>query len=76
MSNIIKKVRSASTALYFRCMDLVEDRKGEVASDTLGIIIVGVIIAGLLIAAVRLAFPGIFANLFTEVEAKLHALWT
>jgi len=49
--------------------------RGEIATSTIGGIIVGVVIVGLLIVAVNSFFPDFFSDMFDSMADKLNANW-
>jgi hypothetical protein len=51
------------------------DNKGELATNTIGAIIVAVVIIGLLIVAVNQFFPGFFQDMFDQMADKLNGNW-
>ena len=51
------------------------DTRGDLATNTIGAIIVGVVIVGLLIAAVNSFFPGFFTSMFEAMKTKLSGNW-
>ncbi len=54
---------------------LILDRRGELATNTIGGIIVAVVIIGLLIVAINSFFPGFFTSMFNNMANKLNANW-
>ena len=54
---------------------VVSDTRGELATNTIGGIIVGVVIIGLLIMAISQFFPGFFSDMFDSMAEKLNANW-
>ena len=71
MNTIRNKVQSASIKAH--CF--IHDRKGDLATNTIGAIIVAVVIIGLLIAAVNTFFPGFFTEMFNSMKTKLNGHW-
>jgi len=51
------------------------DIRGEIATSTIGGIIVGVVIVGLLIVAVNQFFPNFFSDMFDRMAEKLNSNW-
>ena len=70
-SNIRKKAQSAGT----RLTSLMIDRKGDLATNTIGGIIIAVVIIGLLIVAINSFFPSFFTSMFQNMANKLNANW-
>ena len=83
MKNIIKSIRSFFMSLYYTFLSftyrafgvLAGDCRGDLATNTIGAIIVTVVIVGLLVVAVRAFFPGFFTDMFTAMGDKLNANW-
>jgi len=51
------------------------DTRGDLATNTIGGIIVGVVIVGLLIIAINKFFPGFFSDMFGKMSDKLNGNW-
>ena len=83
MKNIIKSIRSFFMSLYYTFVSfmyrafgvLVGDCCGDLATNTIGAIIIAVVIVGLLIFAINAFFPGFFTNMFNSMSTKLNANW-
>ena len=83
MKNIIKSIRSFFMSLYYTFLSFVYrafgilagDCRGDLATNTIGAIIVAVVIVGLLVFAVNAFFPGFFTNMFNSMSSKLNANW-
>ena len=71
MNTIRNKVQSASIKAH----SFIQDCKGDLATNTIGAIIVAVVIIGLLIAAVNTFFPGFFTEMFNSMKTKLNSHW-
>ena len=71
MNTIRTKMQSASIKTY----NFIQDRKGDLATNTIGAIIVAVVIIGLLVVAVNTFFPGFFTEMFNSMKTKLNANW-
>ena len=69
--SIRKKIRSTGN----KAAHILADNKGELATNTIGAIIVAVVIIGLLIVAVNQFFPGFFQNMFNQMADKLNGNW-
>ena len=54
---------------------LLTDRKGDLAVNTIGGIIIAVVIIGLLIVAINAFFPNFFTTMFGSMRTKLNDLW-
>ena len=77
IGDCIRCVFTALLALLLGFMPprLVRDRTGDLATNTIGGIIVAVVIIGLLVVAVNTFFPGFFAEMFSVMSTKLNANW-
>ena len=71
LKTIYRKIRGAG----IRATMLLRDTRGDLATNTIGGIIVAVVIIGLLIVAVNSFFPGFFTNMFSKMSDKLNANW-
>ena len=54
---------------------LLCDCKGDLATNTIGAIIIAVVIIGLLVIAINAFFPGFFTTMFNSMQTKLNANW-
>ena len=54
---------------------LVQDCKGDLATNTIGGIIVAVVIIGLLVVANNSFFPTFFTEMFNAMKTKLNENW-
>ena len=69
--SISRKIRSTGS----RAAAVFTDNKGELATNTIGGIIVAVVIIGLLIVAINQFFPDFFSDMFERMADKLNANW-
>ncbi len=53
----------------------LRDVRGDLATNTIGAIIIAVVIIGLLVIAINAFFPGFFTNMFNSMQTKLNANW-
>ncbi len=65
------KVRGGAAKSYCK----LAERKGDLAVNTIGGIIIAVVIIGLLIVAINAFFPNFFTTMFTAMRTKLNDLW-
>ena len=72
VKNGIRKVREK---VIERTAEVICDPCGDLATNTIGGIIVVVVIIGLLIAAINKFYPTFFSTMFTNMQAKLNANW-
>ena len=75
MKKMINAIRNKAQALTVRTHTFVQDVKGDLATNTIGAIIVAVVIIGLLVVAVNTFFPGFFTEMFNSMKTKLNANW-
>ncbi len=68
---ISKKIRNTGN----KAAAILTDSRGDLATNTIGGIIVAVVIIGLLVVAINSFFPGFFQNMFSNMEDKLNANW-
>ncbi len=71
LNSICTRIRAAAD----KGRSLILDRKGEVAVNTIGAIIIAVVIIGLLVVAINAFFPGFFTGMFNSMQQKLNANW-
>ena len=75
MKKLINTLNRKSLAAKCRIMNFIHDRKGDLATNTIGAIIVAVVIVGLLVVAVNNFFPSFFSSMFKSMKTKLSANW-
>ena len=75
MKKMIHAIRNKAQSLAVRTHTFVQDVKGDLATNTIGAIIVAVVIIGLLVVAVNTFFPGFFTEMFNSMKTKLNANW-
>ena len=75
MKNIINNVKKTATSAICKVQSFAQDTRGDLATNTIGAIIVGVVIVGLLITAVNSFFPSFFTDMFNAMETKLSGNW-
>ena len=75
MKRLVKAFRSKSQELGIRAHNFFEDRKGDLATNTIGAIIVAVVIIGLLVVAVNAFFPTFFTDMFEGMKTRLNGHW-
>ena len=71
LNNLKQKALSAQTSVT----TFVQDVKGDLATNTIGAIIVAVVIIGILVLAVNSFFPSFFTEMFNSMKTKLHGHW-
>ena len=75
MKKLINSARSKFQNLCIRANNFVQDVKGDLATNTIGAIIVSVVIIGLLVVAINTFFPTFFTDMFNSMKTKLNANW-
>lgn len=71
IQSIGAKIRNTGS----KAVSVLKSSKGELATSTIGGIIVGVVIVGLLIVAVNQFFPSFFSDMFDKMADKLNGNW-
>mgnify|MGYP003309222481 CR=1 FL=1 len=75
MKKMINSIRSKAQGLCVRAQTFVADVKGDLATNTIGAIIVAVVIIGLLVVAINSFFPTFFTEMFNSMKTKLNENW-
>ena len=75
MKKFIQSIRRKLRGTGNQAAATLTDRRGELATSTIGGIIVGVVIIGLLIVAINQFFPGFFSSMFDKMVDKLNGNW-
>jgi len=75
MKKFIQSIREKARNAGVKATAALTNNKGEIATSTIGGIIVGVVIVGLLIVAVNSFFPSFFSDMFSKMATKLNANW-
>ena len=75
MKNRIQSIRRKIHDTGSKAVSVLKSNKGELATNTIGGIIVGVVIVGLLIVAINQFFPGFFSDMFERMADKLNGNW-
>jgi len=75
MRKLFRRISKRASAALTRVSSFAQDRKGDLATNTIGAIIVAVVIIGLLITAINAFFPNFFTEMFTAMKDKLNANW-
>ncbi len=70
-SSIHRKLQDAAV----KAQEVLTDRRGDVAVNTIGAIIIAVVVIGLLVIAINAFFPGFFTGMFNSMQTKLNANW-
>ena len=75
MKKLISKVNDKVISAHCRLTSIMRDRKGDLATNTIGAIIIAVVIVGLLIVAINTFFPAFFTDMFTGMKTRLNTNW-
>ena len=75
MKKFINNLKQKALAAKTSVTTFVQDVKGDLATNTIGAIIVAVVIIGILVLAVNTFFPGFFTDMFNSMKDKLNANW-
>ena len=75
MKKLFKSIRKEIRNTSNRAAAVLADRRGDLATNTIGGIIVAVVIIGLLIVAINQFFPGFFQSIFNAMQQKLNSNW-
>ena len=75
MKKLINSIRNKAQSLAVRTHTFVQDVKGDLATNTIGAIIVAVVIIGLLVVAVNAFFPTFFTDMFNGMKTRLNSNW-
>jgi hypothetical protein len=75
MKNLFKSIREKVKATGSKAMSMLQSNKGELATSTIGGIIIGVVLVGLLIVAINQFFPHFFSDMFNKMAEKLNGNW-
>ena len=75
MKNTVKTINTRLSKTISKANAVLSDTRGDLATNTIGGIIVAVVIIGLLIIAVNAFFPGFFTDMFGKMAEKLNGNW-
>lgn len=75
MKKLVKSIHRKIHSTGNKVVNVINDTRGEIATNTIGSIIVAVVIVGLLILAINQFFPGFFQDMFNNMADKLNANW-
>ncbi len=75
MKKLIDKLNSKAISAQCRISSLLHDRKGDLATNTIGAVIIAVVIVGLLIFAINAFFPTFFSDMFKGMKTRLNTNW-
>lgn len=75
MKKLISKVNDKVISAHCRLTSIMHDHKGDLATNTIGAIIIAVVIVGLLIVAINIFFPTFFTDMFTGMRTRLNTNW-
>lgn len=75
MKKFFNTLKQKALAAKTSVNTFVQDVQGDLATNTIGAIIVAVVIIGILVLAVNTFFPGFFTDMFESMKDKLNANW-
>lgn len=75
MKNRIQSIRRKIHETGSKAVSVLKSNKGELATSTIGAIIVGVVVVGLLIIAINQFFPDFFSDMLEKMSDKLNSNW-
>ena len=75
MKKLLNSIRNKAQSLAVRAQTFVQDVKGDLATNTIGAIIVAVVIIGLLVVAINAFFPTFFTDMFNGMKTRLNSNW-
>jgi len=75
MKKLFQSIKVKARSIGGKTATALTNNKGEIATSTIGGIIVGVVIVGLLIVAVNQFFPNFFSDMFDRMAEKLNGNW-
>ena len=75
MKKLFNAIRNKAQSLAVRTQTFIQDVKGDLATNTIGAIIVAVVIIGLLFVAVNAFFPTFFTDMFNGMKTRLNGHW-
>ena len=75
MKKLFNAIRNKAQSLAVRTQTFIQDVKGDLATNTIGAIIVAVVIIGLLVVAINSFFPSFFTEMFNSMKTKLNSHW-
>jgi len=75
MKKLFQSIKARVRSIGGKAATALTNNKGELATSTIGGIIIGVVIVGLLIVAINQFFPSFFSDMFSKMSSKLNANW-
>ena len=75
MKKLFNAIRNKAQSLAVRTHTFIQDVKGDLATNTIGAIIVAVVIIGLLVVAINAFFPTFFTDMFNGMKSRLNSNW-
>ena len=75
MKKMFQSIKAKVRNLGIKAATALTDTKGDLATSTIGAIIVGVVVVGLLIIAINQFFPDFFSDMFEKMSDKLNSNW-
>ncbi len=75
MKKFIQSIREKAKSTVIKTAVALTNNRGEIATSTIGGIIIGVVLVGLLIVAINQFFPNFFSDMFAKMADKLNGNW-
>ena len=75
MKKLFNAIRNKAQSLAVRTQTFIQDVKGDLATNTIGAIIVAVVIICLLVVAINAFFPTFFTDMFNGMKTRLNSNW-
>lgn len=75
MKKLVKSIHRKIHSNRNKVVNVIKETRGEIATNTIGSIIVAVVIVGLLILAINQFFPDFFQDMFNNMADKLNENW-
>lgn len=72
---LINTIRNKVQSIGVKTKCILDSKRGDLSTTTIGGIIVGVVVIGLLITAINAFFPNFFGDMFDSMATKLDANW-
>jgi len=70
-----ERIHEVHEKVKAKVVAVIVDPVGELATDSIGAIIIVVVIVGLAVVAIKKFFPGFFTTMFNSAQAKLNLNW-
>ena len=75
MKKLFNSVKEKIRDFSVKAVTALTDTRGEIATNTIGGIILGVVIVGILVISINSFFPNFFTEMFNNMKTKLNSNW-